>query len=93
MATPILAQRTPLAHLAALVSTAANRIRSRSAAPLPARMLQHAGDSDACGTFTPEDGGPTAIVIGARAPAEALMRLATRHNLEPAALALFAKGA
>ena len=65
----------------------------RRSAPVPEKMLQHAGDTDACGTFTPENGGPTAIVIGARASMEALRRLAARHQLEPDALVLFAKGA
>jgi len=62
-------------------------------APLPQRMLHHAGDSDACGTFTPEDDGPTCIVIGTRAPMNKLLSLAAKHHLEVAALARFARSA
>lgn len=58
---------------------------------LPARILQHAGDSDACGTYTPEDGSPMAIVVGARAPVDKLRNLAARHGLEVDALVLFAR--
>ncbi|NPC57858.1 hypothetical protein [Caenimonas soli] len=97
MATVILAEKSSvLAKLAALASGARRVLRharTRGYRPcIPARMLQHAGDSEACGTFTPEDGGPTAIVIGARAPMYSLRRLAARHNLEVDALALFARG-
>jgi hypothetical protein len=49
---------------------------------IPDRMLQHAGDTDACGTFTPEGDAPTALVIGARAPRLAVARLARRHGLQ-----------
>lgn len=58
---------------------------------IPARILQHAGDTDVCGTFTPEDESPTCIVVGARASAERLRRLAARHRLEPESLLLFAR--
>lgn len=58
---------------------------------VPARILQHAGDNDICGTFTPEDDSPTCIVVGARASAECMRRLAARHHLEPESLLLFAR--
>lgn len=58
---------------------------------VPDRILQHAGDTDACGTFTPEDGGPVAIVVGARASLEKLRSLAARHRLETDALVIFAR--
>jgi hypothetical protein len=60
---------------------------------IPDRLLQHAGDCATCGTFTPEDGSPTAIVIGSRAPIDSLRRLAVRHRLETEALIAFAQGA
>lgn len=60
---------------------------------LPDRMLQHAGNCTACGTFTPEDGSPPTIVIGSCAPIDSLRRLAARHRLEPEALIAFAHGA
>jgi hypothetical protein len=53
-------------------------------------MLQHAGDTATCGTFIPEGSGPTAIVLGARAPRKALASLAKRHGLELSALEAFA---
>lgn len=65
--------------------------RQRSASAVPIRMLQHAGASSTCGTFVPEDGGPTAIVIGAAARREALANLARRHGLEVSALETFAR--
>lgn len=58
---------------------------------VPARILQHAGDTDVCGTFMPEDDSPTCIVVGARASAERLRRLAAKHHLEPESLLLFAR--
>lgn len=58
---------------------------------VPARVLQHAGDTDVCGTFTPEDDSPTYIVVGARASAARLRRLAAKHSLEPEALLMFAR--
>lgn len=61
------------------------------AGEVPARVLQHAGDTDVCGTFTPEDDSPTCLVVGARASAERLRRLAARHHLEPESLLLFAR--
>lgn len=67
------------------------RAKIRPAA-IPQKMLQHAGDSDACGTFVPANGGPTALVIGARANPLALTNLAKKHGLEPAALTTFARG-
>lgn len=67
------------------------RADSLTSAP-PERMLQHAGDCATCGTFTPEDDGPTAIVIGSRAPLDSLRRLAVKHRLEPEALIAFAHG-
>lgn len=95
MATVILAER-----LAAVAAVAGRVLRGipRSSdhqrrASIPTRMLQHAGDTEACGTFIPADGGPTAIVVGARAPMESLQRLAAKHSLEPEALALFSRGA
>jgi hypothetical protein len=67
-----------------------NYLRSlRSQRNIPERMLQHAGDTATCGTFTPEDGGPVALVIGSRAPKLAVRRLAQRHGLEADALMLF----
>jgi hypothetical protein len=61
----------------------ANYLRAlRKQTNIPDRMLQHAGDTDACGTFTPEGGAPTALVIGARAPRIAVRRLAERHGLQ-----------
>lgn len=68
-----------------------NYLRRQRSAPAPVRMLQHAGATSTCGTFVPEDGGPTAIVIGARAPREALAKLARRHGLEVSALEIFAR--
>lgn len=65
----------------------------QSAAASPERMLQHAGDSDACGTYIPASGGPVALVVGARAPLAALQSLAEMHKLEPEALTLFARRA
>ena len=61
-----------------------------SARPQPLRYLQHAGNAATCGTLTPEDGTPVAIVVGRNTPIEALTRLAKRHGIEPQALALFA---
>lgn len=58
---------------------------------LPTRMLQHAGATDVCGTFTPEDDGPVCIVVGALACAETLRRLAAKHHLEPEFLLLFSR--
>lgn len=58
---------------------------------IPARVLQHAGDTDVCGTFSPEDDSPTRIVVGARASTERLRRLAAKHRLEPESLLLFAR--
>lgn len=58
---------------------------------IPARVLQHVGDSDVCGTFTPEDDSPTYIVVGARASPDRLHRLAAKHGLEPEALLMFAR--
>jgi hypothetical protein len=55
----------------------------------PQRMLQHAGDTATCGTFTPEDDSPTALVIGARASKRAVQRLAERHRLQPEDLYAF----
>lgn len=70
-----------------------NYIRAqRRSQCIPQRMLQHAGDSDACGTFVPANGGPTALVIGARANPLALTNLAHKHGLEPSALEAFARG-
>lgn len=64
-----------------------NYLRSlRRARNIPERMLQHAGDTDAC-TFTPEDEGPTRIVVGSRAPKLAVCRLASRHRLQAEVLA------
>lgn len=57
---------------------------------VPARILQHAGHTDVCGTFTPEDDGPICIEVGARASAERLRRPA-RHHLEPESLLIFAR--
>lgn len=91
MATAILAQRTSLNYLAAMVCAAGAALGLRRAGAMPERMLQHAGDTDACGTFTPANGGPTAIVVGARAPRQALASLAKRHGLEASALELFAR--
>lgn len=58
---------------------------------IPDRILQHISDSDICGTFTPEDGGPTLIVVGERASTERLRGLAAKHHLEPEALMMFAR--
>lgn len=67
-----------------------NYLRSlRRARNIPDRMLQHAGDTDACGTFTPEDEGPTRIVVGSRAPRMAVCRLASRHGLQAEDLLAF----
>jgi hypothetical protein len=63
----------------------------RVAGQLPNRVLQHVCGSDVCGTFQPEDDGPTFIVVGERAPAERLRRLAAKHHLEPESLLLFAR--
>jgi hypothetical protein len=69
-----------------------NYLRGNTRAPnLPSRMLQHAGDTPTCGTFEPATAGPTAIVIGARAPRKALTSLAKKHGLEVAALEAFAR--
>lgn len=65
--------------------------RQRRTSPVPERMLQHAGATATCGTFVSETGGPTAIVIGARAPRQALAALAKKHGLELSALETFAK--
>lgn len=63
----------------------------RISGDVPDRILQHAGDTDVCGTFTPEDDSPTCIVVGACASAERLRRLAARHHLEPESLLIFAR--
>jgi hypothetical protein len=69
-----------------------NYLRGITRAPnLPSRMLHHAGDTATCGTFEPATSGPTAIVIGARAPRKALASLAKRHGLEVSALEAFAR--
>jgi hypothetical protein len=65
--------------------------RQRTAPAAPLRMLQHAGETSTCGTFVPENGGPTAIVIGAQASREALASLARRHGLELSALETFSR--
>lgn len=69
-----------------------NYLRAPKQKPvLPSRLLQHAGDSTVCGTFVPDDDGPTAIVVGARAPRDAIARLARKHGLETEALEVFAR--
>ena len=64
---------------------------SKQSTALPSRMLQHAGDTAACGTFMPATEGPVAIVIGAKAPRAALRTLAKKHGLELADLECFAR--
>jgi hypothetical protein len=91
MAFRIFAQRVPLDLLATLLGRRRHPHNLRSGAPMPERMLQHAGNTDACGTFTPEDGGPTALVVGTRASKDDLRRLAARHGLELDALLRFAQ--
>ncbi|WP_382321362.1 hypothetical protein ACFJGX_11050 [Hydrogenophaga sp. UC242_50] len=63
----------------------------RIAGQVPDRILQHVSNSDVCGTFMPEDGGPTLIVVGERASAERLRGLAVKHHLEPECLLMFAR--
>lgn len=65
--------------------------RAKPTANRPARMLQYVGNAATCGTFVPEDDGPTVIVVGSRAPRKALACLARKHGLELAALETFAR--
>ncbi|KQP20569.1 hypothetical protein [Pseudorhodoferax sp. Leaf267] len=45
-------------------------------------LLQHAGCTDQCGTFLPEDDGPPVLVVGSLASPERMAALARRHGLE-----------
>nr|WP_145546407.1 hypothetical protein [Variovorax boronicumulans] len=54
-------------------------------------VLQHAGHSDHCGTFMPEDDAPPVLVIGSRAAAEKIEGLAKRHGLSAGMLLAFAR--
>lgn len=54
-------------------------------------VLQHDGESDRCGTFTPEDDTPPVLLIGRKASPEAIHRAATRYGLDALALLHFAR--
>lgn len=54
-------------------------------------VLQHAGRSDQCGTFTPADDGPPVLIVGTLASPEKISSLAQRHGLEAQMLLAFAR--
>ena len=54
-------------------------------------VLRHAGSTDYCGTFIPEDDSPPVLIIGARVNAERIEALARRHGLDVAMLLAFAR--
>jgi hypothetical protein len=56
-----------------------------------APTLHHAGHTDTCGTFYPEDDSPPVVSIGSRAAEERIERLAARHGLDARALNLWAR--
>ena len=45
-------------------------------------LLQHAGRSDQCGTFTPEEDGPPVVIVGTLASDESISNVARRHGLD-----------
>lgn len=49
-------------------------------------VLVHDGDSERCGTFTPEDDSAPTLVVGRNAATEAIQRAAARHGVDPLAL-------
>lgn len=57
----------------------------------PAPILRHAGCTDHCGTFTPEDDSPPVLLIGSRASDERLERLAAKHGFDSRTLVYFAR--
>lgn len=57
----------------------------------PGPILRHAGFTEQCGTFTPEDDGPPELWIGSRASDERIARLAARHGFDTRALIYFAR--
>jgi hypothetical protein len=60
-------------------------------AAMPAPYLRHAGCTDQCGTFTPEDDSPPELWIGSRASDERIERLAVKHGFDPRTLIYFAR--
>jgi hypothetical protein len=54
-------------------------------------LLQHAGCSDQCGTFTPEDDGPPVVIVGALASDESIRSVARRHGLDFLVVQAFAR--
>lgn len=63
--------------------------RSANAPAVP--VLQHAGHSDQCGTFTPENDGPPVVMVGALASEEALSSVSRRHGLDFQLVRAFAR--
>lgn len=54
-------------------------------------LLCHAGSTDCCGTFIPEDDSPPVLIIGARASADKVQAQASRHSLDVAMLLAFSR--
>jgi hypothetical protein len=55
-------------------------------------LVHHVGQTDACGTYIPEDESlPPVLVVGSLASEPRLTRLALRHSLEPRTLILLAR--
>jgi len=53
--------------------------------------LFHAGRTDQCGTFYPEDDSPSVIVVGSMAEPSRIHALARRHGMESSLLLQFAR--
>lgn len=61
-------------------------------AGLPAHItLHYAGNTKKCATFTPEDGSPAVLVIGAKASPQRIESLAKKHGADPDALLRFVR--
>ena len=54
-------------------------------------ILRHAGQSETCGTFTPEDQGAPVMLVGSLAGIDRLTKLAQRHGIEPRTLIDYAR--
>lgn len=73
-------------------STSCNEQAGQGEARMPVvPVLAHAGCTDQCGTFIPEEDGPPVLIVGSNARIEKIIALARRHGLDASVLHAFAR--